>query len=83
MQKDVVLSLALDQKCFGHLILTFYVCNILFFYILQQNGCSKNPKGPLFTFIGTYRRLQKLFSSFGYYRKEYLTLWSPFDIYEP
>ena len=50
------------------------------FYILHQNACSKNPKGPLLHFLALcdLRRLQKKFgkllSSFGYCRREYLIL---------
>ena len=69
-----------------------------FFSILHKNGCSKPPKGPLLQFFGTVRltRDQKIsrkkfkvfgffinFSSRGYCRREYLTLWSPFAIFEP
>ena len=47
----------------------FFFRNILLFPpsifdILQQNGCSKIPKGPLFYIFwhyATYRKLQKIF----------------------
>ena len=41
----------------------------IFFSILQNNGCSKTPKGPPFTFFGTMRltgdqKIEKKFQIF-------------------
>ena len=70
----------------------------LHFFSILLNGCSEAPKGPPFTFFrhyATYRRPKKIrtkisktdffsiFSSRGYCRREYLTLVSPFGIFEP
>ena len=69
-----------------------------FFVYFAKNGCSKTPRVPPFTCFGTMRLTgnqkkskKKLkiriffpnFSSSGYCRREYLTLWSPFAIFEP
>ena len=68
-----------------------------FFSILQMNGCSKTPKGSTFTFsalcdLPETKKKQKnekkiriffsIFPSRGYCRRENLTLWSSFAIFE-
>ena len=93
-QKDLGSNLTLDQffcACnFGFVRLffrKFFKClqrsSFNFFDILQQNGRSKNPKGPPFTFFGTMRHTGddknfknsefSIFFSRGYCRREYLT----------
>ena len=49
----------------------------------------KKPQGRPFTFLGTmrltedFKKIRKIFSSCWYCRREYLTLLSPFAVFEP
>ena len=48
-----------------------------FFPILQNNGCSKTPKVPHFTFFGTMRltgvqeKFEKKFKKIGFFKEKF------------